>query len=541
MLNLADPVCLGMLMCTYLLHSTLLICLAWLASRWIPTGTRLRSGLWKSAVVLPFMTVGLQLFVPADFNWLNVSWKSSASTTQSHAELATAEVSHERSVPAMALPVVDIAPASVSHQVDVNSELTEFVSRPPVPPLAEVLPNPDEDWGITVRPAPAEVITVLPVDEFDLPDIVPDRTSVGVLPLEAEQPEVMTNNDSPQNTITTLFFWMGLAGFASLLLGASKCLWDAWRIVREIRKSTPLDNLQFANQLRQLRQKYGIQQHVELRSACQCTEPAACGIWKWTILIPDGVAEQLPTEQARALLAHELAHLVRRDTLWLWLGRVLLCCFPWQPLNRLAFGNWRSDEEFLADEWALQRGVQPLALANCLTNVAQWRLNGPACPGVPASSESLTARVMRLLDGQSPQHQWTRAWRTQAFALLLVIAVYTGVIASPRFVSLPDLNHEVLNAVADPLSESRFDELEAEMPPSSFAEPHEFLPAEPEGASELQLEIDALTNDLNVALALISDQYQDPEVSQVVQRLQNRIAALQSRVHSLESFPRETP
>ncbi|MCA9044168.1 MAG: hypothetical protein KDA69_07610 [Planctomycetaceae bacterium] len=533
----------GELMCMYLLHSTLLILIAWLASRWIPTGTRLRSGLWKSAVVLPLLTVALQPFVPAKFNWTNMSWEYAASDAELPADSRA-----KMTEPVVPLPT-EAAPGSEFISVPENPvtiSVTEPIlgdARPPAPPLAETLPNPDGDWIITVRPAPAEV--------EPLPAVLPDHYSVSepaivlmpseVFPQAVDQPVEPVAPESPRITFRQLLWWIGVAGICSLLFGILKCLWDVWLVVREINKATPLVNLQFANQLRQLRQKYGITQHVELLTACQCTEPAACGIWSWTILIPDGVAEQLPSDQVRALLAHELAHLVRRDTLWLWLGRVLLCCLPWQPLNRIAFHNWRTDEEFLADEWALQRGVQPLALANCLTNVAQWRLSGPACPGVPASSESLTERVMRLVDGQTQQRAWSRTWSAHATAILLVAGICSGITAGPRIISVPSHDYERMDHVAEPLSEQALRERLSEMLSSVTDEQRATRHAVTASDDDLRHEIEALTADLNVALTLIAERHQTSEIDQLVARLQARIADLQTRLHELDTASQETP
>ncbi len=70
------------------------------------------------------------------------------------------------------------------------------------------------------------------------------------------------------------------------------------------------------------------------------TEPFACGLLRWTIVLPAGIEQRLSGSEMKALLAHEVAHLVRRDPWWLWLGEVLCTCLAFQPLNFLARRRW---------------------------------------------------------------------------------------------------------------------------------------------------------------------------------------------------------
>ena len=101
---------------------------------------------------------------------------------------------------------------------------------------------------------------------------------------------------------------------------------------------------------------------------------------------PSDSCEQLDAEQQRAALAHEIAHLVRRDPAWRILAGVLERVFFFQPLNRIARVKLCESADFLCDQWAVQHTRSPLALARCLSAVASWTS--------PASDE--------LLAGASP-------------------------------------------------------------------------------------------------------------------------------------------
>jgi beta-lactamase regulating signal transducer with metallopeptidase domain len=79
-----------------------------------------------------------------------------------------------------------------------------------------------------------------------------------------------------------------------------------------------------------------IRSKIRLLSSVKQKEPVAYGIFVWTIILPEKIEQRLNKEELKSLLAHEVAHLVRGDVWWLWIGRVLCSCLAFQPLNLLA-------------------------------------------------------------------------------------------------------------------------------------------------------------------------------------------------------------
>jgi hypothetical protein len=130
--------------------------------------------------------------------------------------------------------------------------------------------------------------------------------------------------------------------------------------------------------------------------------PLTLGWTRMRVVVPERAARELDFDERRAMLAHELAHARRRDPLWISAARVVegLCFF--QPLNRLARINLQDEAEFLADRWAIGRGVEPLALASCLTEVAGWIVSSRRAlpvPSMAARGARLTRRVERTARG----------------------------------------------------------------------------------------------------------------------------------------------
>jgi hypothetical protein len=196
----------------------------------------------------------------------------------------------------------------------------------------------------------------------------------------------------------------------------------------------------------------GLTRRVRLTCTWRLRVPVALGLRAAEVCVPPRALFQLDDEQQDALLAHELAHLARRDPIWLPLTQVLAAVFFFQPLNWLARRRLRELSELLSDEWAVARTGRPLSLAGCLAEVAGWSLAGrgtnlasrhPArlpVPGMADRPSQLAHRIRRLLDGArmappppvAPMQGQAPARRHRAVLLAVVPTVLLAVaLAAP--------------------------------------------------------------------------------------------------------------
>jgi HEAT repeat protein/beta-lactamase regulating signal transducer with metallopeptidase domain len=134
---------------------------------------------------------------------------------------------------------------------------------------------------------------------------------------------------------------------------------------------------------------------IRLSTSPHCPVPLA--LRRRHIVVPERFLEQLDPEQQRAALAHEVAHVLRRDPEWRIAVDILERVLFFQPLNRLARARLCDSAEFLCDEWAVQHTRSPLALAQCLSVVASWWSPADELPaGVSAMARSDSAMVRRV-------------------------------------------------------------------------------------------------------------------------------------------------
>jgi Zn-dependent protease with chaperone function len=119
------------------------------------------------------------------------------------------------------------------------------------------------------------------------------------------------------------------------------------------------------------------------------------------LCLPESALNELTAEQLAAVMAHEVAHLVRRDPLWLWVTAVLTRVFFFQPFNHLAARRLRALAEFLCDDRAVGSSSR-LAAVSALVRISEWVSRSPGLHAVGmATAESLTlTRVRRMLDGR---------------------------------------------------------------------------------------------------------------------------------------------
>jgi Zn-dependent protease with chaperone function len=147
------------------------------------------------------------------------------------------------------------------------------------------------------------------------------------------------------------------------------------------------------------------------------------------------LAVLLDARQLAAVLAHERAHVARRDPLRLSALRGVVTAFAWIPgLRRLA-DELADQAEILADDDAAS-ATNPLVLASALLALARWPRAVPAgelavgATGEGRRPDLLERRVRRLLGERVAPENPVRARSLLGAALALTVVWTSGVLAA---------------------------------------------------------------------------------------------------------------
>ncbi len=351
----------GSWLLTYTLHSTLLLGLAWVLTRWRPETAPRREWLWKAALVGGLITASAQAVLDL--------------------EPMGGVVSLARSTPASDAAVT--APDGGA-----------------------------ESWRglVPALEASRRLAAVAAEPARSVPPSAP------VSGLEATTPEPPAPARAPLSGMALALIGWGVIGGALLLAYAGQ----RFHTFRGMGPRVPVTDPALLAMLDGLRADAGVRRPIRLTRAPGLASPVALG-WR-EIALPDAALTELDPAQQRGLLAHELAHLVRLDPLWLALGCVMERAFFFQPLNRLARIRLQEAAEYLCDDWAVHRTGSGMSLATCLLKVAEWVTAAPQplpLAGMAERRSQLVTRIHRLLEGRTMSASPRSIWLAGGALLLL--------------------------------------------------------------------------------------------------------------------------
>ena len=234
----------------------------------------------------------------------------------------------------------------------------------------------------------------------------------------------VTTSRAPALPLAAVLLWGAIALGSSLYYVARRLI-----LVGRLADRRPVTDGPLAVTLAELQRTTGYRRRVRLTMARTISSPVALGLSE--ICVPELALSELGAEQQRSMLAHELAHLARRDALWLAGASLIERVFFFQPLNRLARRALETTAEYLSDEWAMRKTGSAVSLAKCLATVAEWIQASPL--GVPVAGLAerrslLVSRIARLLEGRLPSSPASR----RGWAVLATLAVAATVAAAPR-------------------------------------------------------------------------------------------------------------
>jgi TonB family protein len=219
------------------------------------------------------------------------------------------------------------------------------------------------------------------------------------------------------------------ASFGVLLVGIA---WLVWQTLR----ARPAGGRWIA--MRQVvGAALGVKAHVRILETRHPALLVTWGLFRPVILVPQG-ASAWSDERLRVVLAHEMAHLARRDWLVQLIAECLRAVYWFNPLFWLACSRLRSESEHAADDRVLGLGVGNTSYASHLVDLARsFSVHGPTWLPAPsmARPSTLERRVVAMLNARLNRQPMSPRWR--AAAALFAIAVAVPVAAASLVAGAP--------------------------------------------------------------------------------------------------------
>jgi beta-lactamase regulating signal transducer with metallopeptidase domain len=175
--------------------------------------------------------------------------------------------------------------------------------------------------------------------------------------------------------------------------------------------------------LRALQQRLRVARPVRVMQSALVQVPTLLGWFRPVILLPASALTGLSPMQLELILAHELAHLRRRDH-WVNLGQVVLeTLLFYHPAVWWVSRCVREEREHCCDEMAVAACGDRLAYARALMTLEELR-GAPADLALAAGGGSLLARIRRILGSPEPAHRGNLRAATGAALVLLGLTMF---------------------------------------------------------------------------------------------------------------------
>jgi beta-lactamase regulating signal transducer with metallopeptidase domain len=227
--------------------------------------------------------------------------------------------------------------------------------------------------------------------------------------------------------------WVTLAWLAGVVALGGRLAGGWWQVQRlRTRETRPMES-PWPERLADLQRRMGITAAVELLESNRARVPMIIGWLRPVILLPLGFAAGMAPAQVDAILAHELAHLQRRDYLVNLLQRAVETLLFYHPAVWWVSERIRIEREFCCDDRAAEVIGDRTQLADALVTLAEQDAADPAF-AFAADGGSVSQRVRRLLG--LPTEASSGGWvRRLGLGLALAVVVLGGIWLGPLWMA----------------------------------------------------------------------------------------------------------
>ena len=233
--------------------------------------------------------------------------------------------------------------------------------------------------------------------------------------------------------VVTATRWIGLAWLGCIVVLLVRWCGGWWLIVQIRRRGTRPARVAWHAALGRVASRMGVVSTVELLESSSVDTPTVVGHRPPVVLLPVPAFEALPIAEAESVLAHELAHVRRRDFVANGAQSLIEILFFFHPLVRWLSHRARDERELCCDEAAVEASASRLVYVRALAHLETVRvsLQGSRL-ALAANGGTLLRRIQYLTTaGDQPRSASSGACVPLALTATLALLATVGSIVVP--------------------------------------------------------------------------------------------------------------
>ena len=207
-------------------------------------------------------------------------------------------------------------------------------------------------------------------------------------------------------------------------------LFLGFRLLRRLKRSAKPLPARYQDRLRRLIRSCETRRWVRLCSSAHVDAPAATGLFRPVILIPESMLERLTEAEFDQVVLHELAHLHRLDD-WSRLFQAIVgCVLFFNPAVWWIARKMDLEREVACDDVVVGVTGGARGYAACLTRLTEMMVSPVSSTigiGAAGDRKQVVRRVSRLLNGRrGAEHRLSRSGLLLASGLILAVLIQCG-------------------------------------------------------------------------------------------------------------------
>ena len=204
-----------------------------------------------------------------------------------------------------------------------------------------------------------------------------------------------------------------------------------WRRISKIaRSSTPMTDGVVVDELRALERHAGLSSPISILTSSSSFEPGVFGVVAPILLWPSGLETHLSREQIRAILAHEVVHVRRRDNLTAVVHLLAQAAFWFHPMVWWIGARLIDERERACDEAVLDAGSERQSYAESILKTCRLFTESPLACVSGVTGADLKRRIEHIMTShvRSRLNMWKKGLLAVAGSAALAVPFVIGIV-----------------------------------------------------------------------------------------------------------------